>query len=210
VNVTVRANGHRDGWLSVDPDDWLAERGEIDDDLTASLRTYLEQGDSPHDGHASTAAVLAWVARRWPGSATSGLYGDGPACEVNLVNAHDTLLADDIGYVFFVVQTSASEHHRLLVVQSDHLGCYVAPTVYRTSVSDDGSLLDYTHASGGCVTGHGWFTDDAVRMYPAEPSGPGCQVRIADRVRVPFGDIDRAYVACPECGRAVRFQNTVW
>jgi hypothetical protein len=93
VNVTVHANAHRDGWLSVEPDDWLAERGDIVDDLTGSLRTYLEQGDTP-DGHASTAAVLAWVAHRWPGSGTSGLYGDGPACEVNLVNGGDTLLAD--------------------------------------------------------------------------------------------------------------------
>jgi hypothetical protein len=209
VNVAVHADAHRDGWLSVESDDWLAERGDIVDDLTGSLRTYLEQGDTP-DGHASTAAVLAWVAHRWPGSGTSGLYGDGPACEVNLVNGGDTLLADDIGYVFFVVETRDGEHHRLLVVQSDHLGCYVAPTVYRTTVSDDASLLDYASASGGCVAGHGWFTDDTVRMYPAEGSGPGQPVRIADQVRVPFGDTARAYVACPECGRAVRFQNTAW
>ena len=209
MNVTVHANDHRDGWLSVHPDHWLAGRGDHDDNLTDSLRTYLEQDDTPH-GHPSTAAVLAWVAHRWPGSATSGLYGDGPACEVNLVNAGDTLLADDIGYVFFVVETRDGEHHRLLVIQSDHLGCYVTPSVYRTTVSDDASLLDYAHASGGCVTGHGWFTDDTVRLYPAEGSALSRQVRIADQVRVPFGDTASSYVACPECGKAVRFQNTAW
>ena len=114
MNVTVHADAHRDGWLSVESDSWLAERSGIVDDLTGSLRTYLEQGDTP-DGHASTAAVLAWVAHRWPGSGTSGLYRDGPACEVNLVNGGDTLLVDDIGYVFFVVETRDGEHDWLLV-----------------------------------------------------------------------------------------------
>lgn len=40
--VTVDVPRHGDGWLSVDTAEWIAERGEYDEELTEDLRGWLE------------------------------------------------------------------------------------------------------------------------------------------------------------------------
>lgn len=194
TSVSVEAWSHGDGYLTVDTQEWINDRGEYADDLTDDLREWMDANGHkwPHDD------VLAkWIIDR-TGEPPAGLHGDGELWHHNLVNFSDHLI-DDLGFVVL----SSAELGDLMITVSDHLGLYVAPTVYRSIVDELEEWADYSNATGECVNGHRWETADTVHLSSWSGSPPA--YRVPELVRVPFGDRDRAYVACPTCGKAVRF-----
>lgn len=195
--VAVEAWSHADGWLTVDTGEWIADRGEYADDLTDELRAWMDEYGHrwPHDD-----VIAAWVRQR-TGEDPTGLHGDGQLWGHQLCNFADHLL-DDFGFVVL----SAPEVGDLMIVVSDHLGCYVAPTVYRSTVSELEEWADYSDAVGECARGHRWATHDTVTLHAADGADRD-RYRVSELVRVPFDDRSRAYVACPACGKAVRFDN---
>ncbi|GAA5120987.1 hypothetical protein [Haloechinothrix salitolerans] len=195
TSVCVEAWAHGDGWLSADTQEWINDRGEFADDLTDDLREWMDANghDQPHDD-----VIVAWITDR-TGEPPVGLHGDGELWHHNLVNFSDHLI-DDLGFVVL----SAPELGDLAIIVSDHLGLYVAPTVYRSTVDALEDWADYSNATGECVNGHRWFTYDTVHLHAWDGSDL-TRYRVPDLVRVPFDDRDRAYVSCPACGKALRF-----
>jgi hypothetical protein len=192
--VSIEAFSHGDGWLSVDTQGWIDDRGEYSDDLTTDFREWMDE-----HGYArpDDAVIVEWIADR-TGEPPAGLHGDGNVWHHNLANFTDHLI-DDLGFVAL-----SSGFGDLVITVSDHTGMYVAPTVYRSTVMELADWADYSDAEGECVNGHGWFTHDAAHMHAWDGTDRHAY-RISDQIRVPFGDCFRAYVACPECGKSVRF-----
>ncbi len=143
------------------------------------------------------AGIVEWFVNR-TGEPPTGLHGDGNVWHHNLVNFADHLI-DDLGFVVL-----SSGFGDLMITVSDHTGMYVAPTVYHSTVMEKEDWADYSDAEGECVNEHGWFTHDTAHMRAWDGTDSHAY-RIADRIRVPFGDRSRAYAACPACGKAVRF-----
>lgn len=193
--VSVEAFSNGDGFLFVDTPEWIEDRGEYANDLTTDFREWM---DGNGYDHPDDAVIVEWIVDR-TGEPPTGLHGDGNVWHHNLVNFADHLI-DDLG---FVVLASAG-FGDLMITVSDHTGLYVAPTVYRSTVVELEDWADYSDAEGECVNGHGWFTHDAAHMRAWEDAESHAY-RITDRIRVPFGDCSRAYAACPECGKSVRF-----
>ena len=192
--VSVEAFAHGDGWLAVATQEWIDERGEYAEDLTDDLREWM---DEQCYLRSEDAVLVEWIVDR-TGERPAGLHGDGDLWHHNLVNFADHLI-DDLG---FVVLTAAG-FGALMITVSDHTGMYVPPTVYRSTVMELEDWADYSDAMGECVNGHRWYSHDAAYMH-----GHGTDrsvYRLSERVHVPFGDDSRAYVACPDCGKAVRF-----
>ena len=196
--VTVEAPSRGDGWLSVDTTAWVADRAEYADDLTDDLRDWLHE-----HGHRypDTDAVTRWATER-SGVEPTGLYGDGPPWDHNTVNV-DNILSDDIGFVVL----TARDLGELMIIQSGDGGIYRSPLVYRSTVDDTADWADYTQASGRCVNGHEWRTDDAYRLHSDGAHPSTGTPTISGQARAPFGDPARAYIACPDCGRALRFSS---
>ena len=207
--VTVNANGHGDGWLSVDTDEWIASRMERADGLTESLHEWLTvrehdrgNGNYPdYNGnhYATRDRVLNWARTVLRGVTWDDKYGPF-RCEVAhdmaTQNASDVILDDEIGAVWF----SGDDGTFFVETNRGAYGAYVDPTVYRVT-GDPDSLHDYARASAECRNGHAWETDDGgVRLTNGSTT-----LRLDSRVRVPFGDRSRAYVACPDCGKALMF-----
>lgn len=195
TSVSVEAWSHGDGYLAVDTQEWINDRGEFADDLTGDLRAWMDANGHrwPHDD-----VLTAWIIER-TGTPPVGLHGDGDLWHHNLVNVSDHLI-DDLGFVVF----SAAQFGDVMITVSDELNCYTAPTVYRSTVDDLVNWADYSNAEGECANGHRWSTNDTVRLH-AWNSADVDTYRVSERIRVPFGDRSRAYVACPACRKPVRF-----
>ncbi|MGW0891510.1 hypothetical protein [Saccharopolyspora sp. NPDC002578] len=195
TSVSVEAWSHGDGWLSVDTQEWINDRGDYADDLTDDLRRWMEDNekDYPHDE-----VITAWIEAR-TGELPAGLHGDGELWHHTLFNFSDHLI-EDIG---FVVLSSAG-FGDLMITVSDRQGRYEPPTVYRSTVDDMAGWADYSDAEGVCANGHEWGTNDTVHLH-AWNSVAVDTYRVPDLIRVPFGDPSRAYVACPACRKAVHF-----
>lgn len=192
--VSVEAFAHGDGWLVVDTQEWIDERGEYAADLTDDLREWMDEKGylRPDD-----AVLVEWIVDR-TGERPAGLHGDGELWHHNLVNFADHLI-DDLGFVVL----TAADFGALMITVSDHTGMYVPPTVYRSTVMELEDWADYSDATGECMNGHRWYSHDAAYMHGDGPDRHAD--RLSERIRVPFGDRSRAYVACPDCGKAVRF-----
>jgi hypothetical protein len=195
AEVRVEAWRYGDGWLQVDTAEWIAERGEYDEELTEELREWLDDNGYRYP---YTDGVLLWAKHR-TGTDTSGLYGDGECWEINTCNV-ENFLSDELGCVVF----GAGELGELMVTQSGDGGLYREPEVYRSTALDTACWADYGRAYGGCVNGHEWLTDDAHRLYVNGGRYDGTPT-VSGQARVPFGDRSRAYIACPDCGKALRF-----
>ncbi|GGM80894.1 hypothetical protein GCM10012275_59400 [Longimycelium tulufanense] len=197
TSVSVEAWAHGDGWLSVDTQEWINDRGEYAADLTDDLREWMDAHGHhwPHDE-----VIAAWITDR-TGEPPAGLHGDGEMWHHNLVNFSDHLI-DDLGFVVL----SSARFGDLMVTVADYLGHYVSPTVYRSTVDGLEEWAEYTTAEGECANGHRWCTQDTVHLHSWNDTDM-TTYRVSDRVRVPFGDRDRAYAACPKCGKAVRFAS---
>ena len=61
TSVSVEAWSHGDGWLTVDTQEWINDRGEFTPDLTDDLRGWMDENghDWPHDS-----VIAAWVEAR--------------------------------------------------------------------------------------------------------------------------------------------------
>jgi hypothetical protein len=195
TSVSVEAWSHGDGYLTVDTQEWINDRGEYADDLTDDLHEWMDANGHtrPHDD-----VLTKWIADR-TGEPPAGLHGDGDLWHHNLVNFSDHLIGD-FGYVVL----SAAKFGDLMITVSDERGCYKAPTVYRSTVDDLVNWEDYSDAEGECANGHWWSTSDTVHLHAWDGAEVGTY-RVPDLIRVPFGDRARAYVACPICRKAVRF-----
>lgn len=191
--VTVTAARHQDGWLTVDTTDWLAARAEHNPDLTDALADWLG------DRIACDSTLTEWLKRHF-GHEPTGLYGEDAVFSTFTGN-YDTLLADDIGYVFARV----GEHRLLIVNANDRAQVLRVPQVYDYTCGDDYYALDTGTAYGSCAAGHRYFVESGVRMTA---DNAGITHSVGNRIRVPFGDTKRGYVACPDCGRSVHFQAT--
>ncbi|MBA8823813.1 hypothetical protein FHX42_001142 [Saccharopolyspora lacisalsi] len=197
TRVHVVGYGYGDGWLETDTQEWIDDRGEYAQELTEDLRDWMAEHDHewPHDD------VLAqWVTDR-TGQQPCGLHGDGLMWHHQLCNFADHLL-DDFGFVLL----STVEHDDLMVIVSDQCGRMVQPEVYRSTELELETWADYSRATGECARGHRWMTEDTVTLR-AEDGRHSQSYRVAERIRVPFDDRDRAYVACPDCGKAVHFET---
>lgn len=194
TSVSVQAWSHGDGYLTVDTREWIADRGEYAEDLTADLRAFLDENGHQH---ATDRALVEWIVVR-TGESPSGLHGDGMMWVHQLCNFADHLL-DDFGFVVL----TAAEIGAVMIVVSDDTGRYVAPEVYRSTGMELEEWAEYSQAYGECVNAHRWFTADTVHLHATD--GDQGTYRVPGQVRVPFGDRDRGYVACPECGKALRF-----
>ncbi len=195
TTVSVEGWSHGDGWLAADTQAWIDDRGEYAADLTEELREWMDANGHPRP---DDEVIAGWIADR-TGAQPVGLHGDGDVWHHNLVNFADHLI-DDFGFVVL----SAAELGDLMITVSDERGAYVAPSVYRSTVMELESWADYADAVGECDRGHRWQTHDTVHLH-AWDGADMPTYRVPDRVRVPFGDRSRAYVACPACGNAVRF-----
>lgn len=204
--VTVIGVCHRDGWLQVQTTDWLADRAQPNDALTDDLNAWLEtdHDDQPNgwarNGYGvvypTTAALDAWMRQRF-GHEPAGIYGEDGIYST-LTSNYDSLLSDDIGYAF-----ARCGPEKLLIVTANEFR-FISPRVYDYTASDDAYALDTGTALGACRNDHRYTVESGVYLIP---DGGAC-LKVADRIRVPFGDTDRAYVACPQCGRAVAFMTT--
>lgn len=197
TRVSVVGYGPGDGWLEVDNQEWINDRGEYAHDLTEDLREWMAAYDHPwpHD------AVLAeWVTGR-TGEQPCGLHGDGLTWHHQLCNFADHLLSD-----FGFVLLSAADHGDLMIIVSDEGGRLVSPEVYRSTELEMETWAEYSRATGECTRGHRWTTEDTVTLH-AEDVRSAQRYRVCERIRVPFDDRERAYVACPDCGKAVRFET---
>jgi hypothetical protein len=202
--VTVIGIRHRDGWLQVDTTDWLADRAELNDTLTEELCDWLDT-DHDHDSgwarngygvlYPTTVALHAWMRQRF-GQEPAGIHGEDGIYST-LTSNYDSLLSDDIGYVF-----ARCGLEKLLIVTANEFR-FCSPRVYDYTAHDDAYALDTGAALGACEADHCCQVESGVYLT-AETDGP---YRIADRIRVPFGDTRRAYVACITCGKALRFMT---
>jgi hypothetical protein len=195
TSVSVKAWSHGDGWLSADTQEWINDRGEFAQDLTDDLREWMD--DNGHEWPRDD-VIAAWVEDRTE-ERPSGLHGDGELWHHHLYNFVDHLI-DDLGFVVL----SSAEFGDLMITVSDHSGCYVSPTVYRSTVDSLEEWADYSNAEGECVNGHQWCTHDTVHLHAWDGTDMTAY-RVRDLIRVPFGDRSRAFVACPTCRKAVRF-----
>ncbi|MFJ8965343.1 hypothetical protein ACIRG5_38755 [Lentzea sp. NPDC102401] len=195
VMVTAWSNG--DGWLSVDTAEWIAERAEHCEKLTDDLREWMENRDFKHP---TTDVLVLWVKDR-TGEDPVGLYGDGLFWAHNTCNI-ENILSDDLGFVVF---SAGGELGDLMVTMSGDGGLYSQPEVYRDTTTDTVYWGDYAHAFGRCVNDHEWETYDGHRLQRYDGGLSDASPTISGQARVPFGDHQRAYVACPECRKSLRF-----
>jgi len=195
VMVTAWSNG--DGWLSVDTAEWIAERAEYCEQLTNDLREWM---DEHRFGDPSAHVLVSWVRDRTKENPV-GLYGDGLFWAHNTCNT-ENILSDDLGFIVF---SASGELGGLMVTMSGDGGYYRQPEVYRDTTSDMAYWGDYAHAFGTCVNGHEWETCDAYRLHRYNGGLFEGSPTISGQARVPFGDRERAYIACPECRKSIRF-----
>lgn len=193
--LSVEAFRHRDGYLVVETQDWIADRGDYAADLTGDLQDWMDEHERDQVDHS---VVTGWIVDR-TGEPPVGADGDGEMWCHHLFNlVHH--LRDDLGFVLL----SAQDLGELMIVVSDGLGLMSrSPKVYRSAV-DLLDWADYTSAEGECARGHQWFIHDTEHLQTCESHDTG-RYGVTEQVRVPFGDPERGYVACPECGKAVRF-----
>lgn len=194
VMVTAWSNG--DGWLSVDTAEWIAERAEHCEELTNELREWMDENGHPS---LTSPVLLQWVRER-TGEDPAGLYGDGLLWEHNTCNV-ENVLSGELGFIVF---SAGADLGDLMITRSGDGGLYTWPEVYRDTTSDAAYWADYACASGRCANGHEWGTDDGYRLHCL--AGRACDSpTISGQARVPFGDRERAYIACPDCGKSLRF-----
>ena len=207
TGVIVCAWSDGDGYLSVDTDQWLADRADHDEQLTAHLREYLRRrpGDGPsgelvgyHDP--GTERVRAWARQRFD------LPEDraGPHGSMATWGEGDQLLDEEIGACWFATDTE-------LIFVEQARGAYAAPIlprVYRVHADPD-CLSDYRTCEAMCGHGHRYRAEEGgTRLEGASSDDPSAS--LCERVRVPDGDRDRGFVACPSCGQPLRFDMPVW
>ena len=195
VMVTAWANG--DGWLSVDTQEWINDRAERSERLTEDLRDWMEE-----QGHRDPTAevVLLWAKTR-TGEDAVGLQGDGACWAHNTCNVTN-LLFDDFGFVVF---TAGAEWGDLMISISDDLGNYATPTVYHSTVDDLADWAGYDRALGWCPDCHEWNVAGGGGLLYLESPVRFSTPSVTRQVRVPGGHRRRAYIACPDCGLALRF-----
>lgn len=204
--VTVIGVRHQDGWLSVETTEWLADRAQPNDALTDELTDWLETDHDEHGNswarngygvlYPTSLALQAWMRQRF-GHEPAGIYGEDGIYST-LTSNYDSLLSDDIGYVF-----ARCGPEKLLIVTANEFR-FISPRVYDYTAHDDAYALDTGTALGACDKDHRCQVESGVYLI-AETGGSS---KVANRIRVPFGDPNRAYVACPDCGKALRFMTT--
>jgi hypothetical protein len=195
VMVTAWSNG--DGWLSVDTAEWIAERAELCEELTNELREWMDE----RGYRDPTARVLVLWAKERTGEDPVGLYGDGLFWAHNTCNV-ENILSDDLGFLVF---SAGGELGDLMVTMSGDGGLYGQPEVYRDTTTDAAYWADYAHAVGCCANGHQWETCDGYRLHCVNGGLFDGAPTISGQARVPFGDRERAYIACPQCRKSLRF-----
>jgi hypothetical protein len=195
VMVTAWSNG--DGWLSVDTAEWVAERADYCEELTDELRDFMDE-----NGHRylTSEVLVQWVKGK-AGEDPAGLYGDGLFWAHNTCNV-ENILSDDLGFVVF---SAGGELGDLMITVSGDGGLYAWPKVFRDTTTDTAYWADYSQASGCCANGHEWATSDGYRLHCSDGRHFCGSPTISGQARVPFGDCERGYIACPECGKALRF-----
>jgi hypothetical protein len=192
--VTAWADG--DGWLSVDTQEWIDDRGEYDEQLTDDLRDWMDEQDHRY----STAEVLTLWAKDRTGVAPVGLYGDGTCWEHNTCTVNN-VLADEISFVVF---SAGGELGNLMITIGGDGGLFDAPTVYRSTVDDLTEWAAYDCAEGACANNHEWHVTFGWLLHSENPHGFD-RPSVTGQARVPDGDRTRAYIACPDCGHALHF-----
>jgi hypothetical protein len=196
ADVMVAAWADGDGFLSVDTQEWINERGEYSEQLTDDLRDWMDEEDHRYP----TAEVLTLWAKARSGATPVGLYGEGTCWEHNTCTVNN-VLSDEIGFVVF---SAGGELGDLMITISGDGGLFHSPTVYLSTVDDLAEWTSYDCAEGACANGHEWHVTFGWLLHSENPNGFD-RPSVTGQTRVPDGDRDRAYIACPDCGHALRF-----
>jgi hypothetical protein len=199
-----------DGYLSVDTERWLADRADYNDALTESLCQSLAR--RPQDGasgeirgyhHPHTDRVMAWAREVFRLDADTS----EPDGWMATFNEGDQLLSEEIGACW--IDTGDG----LIFVEQSYgaYGAYISPRVHRVHADSD-CLADYRACDAVCLHDHRYRVEEGGIWLTACSSDdpPGASAKLAAQVRVPSGDRDRGYVACPGCGEALRFAMPTW
>jgi hypothetical protein len=207
TGVIVCAWSDGDGYLSVDTDQWLADRADYDEQLTAHLHEYSRwpPGDDPsgqlvdyHDPHIDR--VRAWARQRFDlAEDRAGSYGS-----MATWGEGDQLLIEELGACWFATETG-------LIFVEQARGAYgtpIWPRVHRVHADPD-CLSDYRTCEALCGHGHRYRAEEGgTQLEGVSSEAPSAS--LCERVRVPDGDRDRGFVACPSCGQPLSFDMPVW
>ena len=210
TDVIVRTWSDGDGYLTVDTDQWLADRADYDEELTADLLKHLRwrPGDGPsgellgYHHHPHPGRVRTWARQRFELAENS----DGDSAEWSMATwaEGDQLLSEEIGACWFATDVG-------LIFVEQARGEYptpIAPRVHRVHVNPD-CLSDYRTCLAVCGHGHRYrAVDGGTRLESDDGAGPA--VSVGDQVRVPEDDRARGFVACPSCGQPLAFDMPVW
>lgn len=214
IDVNVEAWGHKDGYLTVDYREYLNDRGDLSDDLTDSLHTYMDDNGFRYPTEQAVEEWAKWqeYGRLWSEAEygdyefpmpvdhadlkVTGLCGeDGPW---SVSSQGDNIMSDNIGLA--ILHCGFLD---VFVVTSIEYHMDSQPDVYTMAVMDDAVMVYWNHAYGECINGHQWDTLDGGYTLTSDDHWNVCP-KLTDQVRVPFGDRTKGYVACPDCGKALR------
>ena len=207
TGVIVHTWSDGDGYLNVDTDQWLADRADYDEELTAHLREHLRwrPGDGPSGelvGYhpARIERLRTWARQRF----ALAEYDAGPHGSMATWAEGDQLLGEEIGACWFATETG-------LIFVEQARGAYgtpIAPRVHRVHVDPD-CLVDYRTCQAVCAHDHRYQTvDGGTRLESAHGEDPSTS--LSDQVRVPEDVGVPGFVACPSCGRPLAFDMPVW
>lgn len=205
TDVRTYVAGNGDAWITVDPDEWIADRATHSQPLTDSLRDFLDLRDgeyrygptvdTSYDRHYPHSDVIA----KWAHFAFRGEPGE--IHSVFTQNLGDTLFDDERGYEWFGTDT----HGTVLVVTTEGAyGAYVSPTVYIVDqVSDSDYLYGVGDASAVCLQGHEWDVSEATRLVDPKT---GDEHRVSNYGRTTDDMcMGEGWVMCPTCGEPLTF-----
>lgn len=202
-------------YITVDTDEWIADRMVRDDVLTESLETWLtwretddlsaatwRHSSGEHSHYPSGDHVANWARVTFRGLEWDDKYGpfrDETFRSMATYNSGDNMLRDELGAVWF----NTAEGTIFVETARGGYGAYVSPVVYRVTCDSD-CLEDYTRASAWCVNDHRYDVEDGTSLQPYDG---GKSARVGDQART-VGSVD--YIACPECRKGLTFGMAVW
>ena len=183
---------HEHDYITVDTQEWLEDRAEVDKAMTNAVGEWLE--DRYQNRYSIVDSTMsAWVEETYP-DATAGIYGEGQPIYGHTSN-DDNYFESDFGWTYFEVNGET-----YLITQYGY-SYWATPTVWRcTDIEGGAALLNwsggYAYCEGECSTQ--WVIEYAYMLHP---NGGG-----ADSVRIDDLKLnDNNQPLCPTCNTPITF-----